>query len=410
MPSRTPAREAYAPSRRCLSLASPRSTSGPQRVNARSNAWRFLITPLFSSDRHRTAPWGIALQYSLPIFFLATSPTAALPQSIQWSVVDTIGSIRDAVTPSVLSALASDGLRIFVAPLEGAESTMAVYEGTAAPLMLGREGDGPGEYRRIISLSLKANRLHVYSAGRETILDDSLRVIGSRRIPFASVMSAVALSDSSSVVQVLIRDRSTAGQVTSRMQLYRIGADSVMALGSPIAFPSNYIRTSGIVRVLGLAPSAETFWTSDKDQFLLQKWESSGRILRTLRLTTPPWFVSATGDPTTSYDFSKEPPPSGIIAIREDTQGRLWVASAVPRSSWSLGRWLLELAVPRSMIRLSSWLMLCPVGASLNNVFHSLFPALRVTTRCTEYRTAPSILSALFSFSSEHLNQQDLQR
>jgi len=245
---------------------------------------------------------------------------------LKWELTATLGALRDPVSPSYRSTIATDGERFIVSPLDGVDHEIAVYRGSTLLRTIGRAGDGPGEYAGIQYVQYDGESFHIFSGGRETILDE-LEPVSTKRLGMGPLSVAVIDRDVS-IIEASQVDRSQ-----RVLRLFRVTADTMVAFGPVVRMPLNYASGVGSVRILGQAPEA-TFWVGQNDRYEFVKWSREGVAVDSLTLPTPDWFDPFMGDPTEMADLFQQRPHSIVKAIREDEDGLLWVASYDSRADW----------------------------------------------------------------------------
>lgn len=188
--------------------------------------------------------------------------------------------------------------------------------------LLGRSGDGPGEYRRAQSMVTLGDSLMIVdnALSRATVLDESLRVARSFRIE-ERPWKLLELADGTFLSSVGIFQRREPFTHLSRdgAAIRRIGA-MPEAEGNPI-------------HLLARAPDG-TVWTARGSERLelIHYDRSLDRIgeLVPERDWFPPTAPFARPSPTTA-------PPPGVTGIWVDAAGRLWVVGFSADPEWVEG-------------------------------------------------------------------------
>jgi hypothetical protein len=135
---------------------------------------------------------------------------------------------------------------------------------------------------------------------------------------------ALVLPHGALVTAALTMDPAHAGQ-----PIHYISKDTVMSFGNVDGTP--YTRTTHSQLVRGLARSAEGFWAIDRDQYRLQLWNTSSRLLRAISVERE-WFKPIAGQPT-SYQEIAAQGPSQVLDVVEDGN-KLWVSISVANPRW----------------------------------------------------------------------------
>jgi hypothetical protein len=196
---------------------------------------------------------------------------------------------------------------------------------------VGREGEGPGEFREIAALRLgAADTVHVFDNGnlRETIYSPMLERLGERRLPHRIVRDQVfLLPDGQRLVNAQIRTPERIGLplhlVDSTGEIVR----SFGALDTRITRKTPYAD----VRVMALAPN-EQVWTAYENKYVLELWSLSGSMRERL-VREASWFHPG----RVNWDPAVDPPPAVICGLRVDAHGLLWVLSMIPDHHWQRG-------------------------------------------------------------------------
>lgn len=186
------------------------------------------------------------------------------------------------------------------------------------PRALGREGGGPGEYRRIQAVGVdSAGRLHVFADGRETVLSESGSVLETRPTPWRSG-EVLFLPGGEYVLAGSVGTRDRAG-----FPLHVVGADGTVR--HSFGKVGRGLEFDGFSALRTLAPSrGGRFWAADVNQYRLVQWDAAGRPRLELR-RAPSWF-----EPWEQWTGPWEGrPPPRLADIHEDAAGRLWTMTWV---------------------------------------------------------------------------------
>jgi hypothetical protein len=308
-----------------LSLADGSSCSGRDRV-----AWR-------SSLRH-----GITLAVAL----LATAPLRA--QAFQQVVrmdstircitcrIDLLLPIRlrgehefGTVPDRAFEVRAADDGAIYVA-YEALPTEIHVHRRDGALVRkIGRSGAGPGEFKTAFDFYITGELLRVGDRRLRRITEiqrhtgSILRTVSGIPLPGPFI----ALEDGRFVLSGPVATRSSAGQplhVYTRNGLW----ERSFGVSDPVLH-------QGVRDLLfrAIEPSgAQTFWAASRNEYRLEHWDVSGRLLRILigeRAWFAPWFS------TKQLEVSREtPPPTVTAGIWLDQRGLLWVLIGRAAASW----------------------------------------------------------------------------
>ena len=196
---------------------------------------------------------------------------------------------------------------------------------------LGRKGQGPGEYMYPGDVVGIGDSVLVLDAGnhRATLLGPGLDLVRTIRMGIPGTRpividwpSLVILNMSAVVVS------STLGPPLQRTS-FDGRAISALSVFGPI--PEDASVKGFADMALRLSPSHDRhLWSAHISQYRLTRWTADGVAVGSVA-RTPEWFrgksPSSRGSPTT-------PPPPSIVAIREDSEGLLWVFVNLPRDGW----------------------------------------------------------------------------
>ncbi len=205
----------------------------------------------------------------------------------------------------------------------------AVYVYDAAGLFLralGREGEGPGEFRAIAALaSGPGESLTVVDAQnlRRTVFGPDLSIAEETPLPVVPMLADMVVVDSGDLVlnggtqttgaaaALVHRVAAKTGEISWSMDPLGVSRDGE-------AWPYAFAKSSGGVWLLGT--SDYSVWKIDS-----KTGDVSGYGQR--RLEDWQWV-----------EREGRRPPSMAIHIREDSQGRLWVATRMPDPAAALDR------------------------------------------------------------------------
>ncbi|MFS8636691.1 MAG: 6-bladed beta-propeller [Gemmatimonadota bacterium] len=254
--------------------------------------------------------------------------------SIDLELVATLGSVDGpgALSGPVASIAVDSKGRYYVADhLQNYQ--ILVYEPNGKFRgIIGRRGEGPGEYRNIASVHIgPGDTLHVFDGGtrRYTVLGPDWSVVRMRPFP-GSVIEAASTSSGEIVVSARIMTPDRIGHPLHRFAGVR---DSVVSFGSenpvtPADMRSLYQQERRI------APSRDgSVWSAYKAQYLIERWGLDG-MKKSGFYRVVDWFPPFPEEHPISPE--NEPYPA-LGEIHEDRAGRLWVAVWVADTNWKAG-------------------------------------------------------------------------
>lgn len=157
---------------------------------------------------------------------------------------------------------------------------------------LGGSGEGPGEFRFVMTLALgRGDTLHAFDAelARETVFSPSLDLVRTRRLP-GRVRQVVLLDDDRAVVQAGIPTSERIG-----LPLHLLGRDRTVVRSFGAEAEDRTVRPD--MPILGLRALAGArggrVWSAFVNEYEIELWDTAGRKqLEVVRRPTwfEPWF------------------------------------------------------------------------------------------------------------------------
>ncbi len=232
------------------------------------------------------------------------------------------------------SAMAVDSSgRYYVAHGDGgfAATRIWVFDKDGAFLRtIGRDGDGPGEYRLISRIDcLAGDTLVVFDTRlrRRTTLAPDDSVIATQPYQVSGFMNSSFLLDGRMVVNEHQRTPAGAGYP---LQVVDREGQIVRPLGSVrpeyrLGEPYKYQRPTSV------GADGATVWTIGRGDYLMELWDTTGNRLAALQREVE-WFEPY----VLGRDITPNgPPPLPAVGLfSADGAGRLWVAVRVPSDNW----------------------------------------------------------------------------
>lgn len=288
-----------------------------------------------TTSRSSEAPSLEAPSLEAPSIKATSSPVVVESQSngqrvVLQPIVD-IGDIEGEgqVYQSSLLRRTSDG-RVFVSgPVSG--GVIKVFSGDGTFLRsFGRTGDGPGEFRRPISIvEYSKDELLVFDNGsrRITRIDTNYEVVSISPAPIVNqVNSYSVLPNGLIAVAAASRDVALFGfplhLITPSGEIRRSfgNTDDQIPVGATLT----------LRRVLSPSDAAGRFWASYINQYHLTEWSSAGEPLRHIERRTD-WFQPWERHEATALE---KRPNSEVLSIDADEAGRIWVLLRVAGERW----------------------------------------------------------------------------
>jgi len=194
---------------------------------------------------------------------------------------------------------------------------------------LGREGDGPGEFRKPLVIGVHSDTAWVVDWGTARIT--ALFLTGDS-VSYAGSWPSMAFT----------RPPYTAERLASGPIL----ANIVLPTAANIGFPLHLVSLDGRIVSFGvqvpefrssetplstraIAPASDGgAWVAHRVKYEFERYDKLGRLVGTWRRDVP-WFRPHQGEQRMNEE---RPPQPGVVAIGEDTEGRVWVVVRVADS------------------------------------------------------------------------------
>ncbi len=190
---------------------------------------------------------------------------------------------------------------------------------------VGRRGRGPLEFRfpRPVYSDASGN-VHIIDPPDEAIVDAAMRLVEIRRLPGAVLAMAPLPDFDRTVVNMWSRTASLIGLplhiVNGSEIIHSFGVSSTKDTPPMTALSSRRVVAVGRTGRVHSAP-----WYD----YLIELWTSSGR--RIIGFEGP---VLNSVEVRPGRNTLENPPPNKILAIQEDSLGRLWVVRSQRRGDW----------------------------------------------------------------------------
>lgn len=200
------------------------------------------------------------------------------------------------------------------------------FEGT-----VGREGDGPGEFRRISEVVEWGDGLGVFDSetGRLSLLSKDFEFTGS--LPLGSLIRLVSVSDTILVANALFAPGAAEGHFVHVLD--RTGRPSVSFGGDqrPLDLRPG---PSAMHRLVAGAGDGASVWVAAPGAFRLQRYDLEGNLLQTVEPSAD-WFPTGQGTdwPHRTRMFRPSPRINEIVP----SGGLVWVLTYVPDENWQDG-------------------------------------------------------------------------
>ena len=281
-----------------------------------------------------------------PVLFLVPYLTASVlqhvvvplePSCVSCSVrLQSLGSLGDrngsgAILSAPYSIAQDQQGRYFVAQVERPELPLVFARNGSFLGRLGRQGDGPGEFRqpRLVLVSSE-DSIIVFDEQlyRFSVFSPSLRHVRSSPFP-SELWSAAFLADKSLVVNAQIRD---AERIGLPLHLFDRNTTYVRSFGAdrPMVVPGELFLN---LRWVAAARDGRIWALRESHRYALELWDQQGRRWLELEFT-PSWFQP--------YEHRWMPTPTRAPApytsgLWQDSTGYVWTLVIVPDDSWEEG-------------------------------------------------------------------------
>lgn len=305
-------------------MATPRSSTHAPR---RTIPWHGRIGTIFT-----LLPVGLA---AAPPVLAQAPPLIEVREDISYEIVlgDSV-VVGDADGPGVVNGagnsaeIGPDG-RIYV--MANMDPFIQVFSpGGRFLQIVGREGDGPGEYRTISGVHFVGDSVYVLDGrqSRLTVLDAQYEVVRTARLAVSPGTTSALWPKGSIAINAGVADPDLLGtpihvvDATTGNRRFALDGGSVRYRGDRFL---NYIRILE-------ASSDGSLWSARLNVYQIDRFGPDGE--RRTRLThSSDHFPGGPGGVTTP----ETGPVPYIADIEEADSGRLWVVQNVPDAEWQDG-------------------------------------------------------------------------
>ena len=306
------------------------------------------------SERKRCGPagWRLPLSILLGAVILCCAEPADVPEgSCSGTCAITVDTVwrSDPANPDLTLTYAAieRGDSLVVVNMMEDEHLAVLGPAGATVRIVGRDGDGPGEYRAISTIDLHPDgRTYVFERRRLTVLDPQLAVISTATWPLL-VEKGVVLTDGTVVV-----DGQLPGQ-DSAFALHHVSSDG--------QFLRSFDASAGVGRFRFIARGHdETIWSAPRGQdgpiYRIDRWDPrTGELLQRI-VDEPAWMQWSPPEQTSSergcergdqaacnrmHDERRatpRPPPPSIVNLWESSDSLLWILSIKADARWREAR------------------------------------------------------------------------
>jgi hypothetical protein len=234
-----------------------------------------------------------------------------------------------AIGPLSTIAMMADGRYAVGSDVSDSEIVVFSPDGRTATV-IGREGDGPGEFRFVRWVRTFGGNLHVFDARarRHTVFSPHLQVFRTSSFMGSPLGGVVVVNDSTVVMNSHIRTRERVGFL-----LHVFDGSGNLTRSFAEEQTGYRFEAPGATYWRAVSSSSRGgVWSARMTSYRIDEWSLDGTLLRSFAGGAP-WFVEHDGR-SGAPDPSKPPPPR-ILDIHEDGQDRLWVMIRVASPEWS---------------------------------------------------------------------------
>ncbi|MEX2284280.1 MAG: 6-bladed beta-propeller [Gemmatimonadota bacterium] len=226
----------------------------------------------------------------------------------------------------------SDG-RLLLNTMAG-KPWIAVFDSTGKHIRtIGRRGGGPGEFLTIGRFRVTGkDTLRIFDIGahRMTVLTSSFALVQTLPVDIMQTGDLEVLADGRIVAAQNISNVTSAG-----LPLHIIGKDGKSERSFGAENPE-YGREDAHLLWRWIAPAGnDRVWAAPVTEYVLELWAFSGQKIRELERNVS-WFK-----PHKQFGFNRDnpnaPPNPGIMDLRMDSTGKLWVIVHVADEKWTSG-------------------------------------------------------------------------
>jgi hypothetical protein len=191
-------------------------------------------------------------------------------------------------------------------------------------------GSGPGEARGVPRVVITADdsiRVFDHVNGRYSVFAPDFSL--ARDTVFLFPNNGIAALDRSTL---LVSSPQRERETWHLFRLIGISVEPVRKLGSPIE-PVSSTEQYLLWRRIAPASDGDIWAARSHAVYQIELWSRTGDLKRRLTRTAS-WFTPGGPQSVREWRPGKTAPPAGIIAVREDDAGHLWVLAAVAKEDW----------------------------------------------------------------------------
>lgn len=201
--------------------------------------------------------------------------------------------------------------------------------------VVGRSGDGPGEFRGINGLRLTLNdTLYVHDRLRHrlTVLDPDLEFVRSMPLRLTLHDKGVVLAGEYLVMNGF---QLTPDRVGLPIHVTNSFGEIVRSFGGSGAVGPE--ESAGLAGIRWLTPaSGDRVWAAHFNEYILELWSLDGDLVSRIERDAE-WFTAPEAEPE-----GPQPPQPQLLDLRQDADGRLWIMGRTADPQWRESRRLVD--------------------------------------------------------------------
>ncbi|HEX7050811.1 MAG TPA: 6-bladed beta-propeller [Longimicrobiales bacterium] len=192
---------------------------------------------------------------------------------------------------------------------------------------IGREGEGPGEFRWIRYIRVDGDVIHAFDWHQLRMTDIDRRTGAViRTVLLPDHWRSLSLADGRTVLGGAVKTRQAIGQ-----PLHMFDAEGTWQRSFGVDEPAFRPRLEPLFNRYLAAAGPSMFWAAPVNEYRIELWHADGRLLRTLVLERE-WFERWTQYPMPSRDT---PPATRLWGLTMGPRGYLWTLFTAAAEDWA---------------------------------------------------------------------------
>lgn len=199
--------------------------------------------------------------------------------------------------------------------------------------LVGRSGDGPGEFLNPYVAAMSDDvAIVLESRPRATVLDFDFRHVRTVALSYRRIWDAPAFGPGSVLVNGLFGSPDQVRRPFNVVDVSGSSAAVTRSFGPDLEDRSSRIGLYRLRHVFD-TPRGNTIWVTEQRRYHVSKWSSEGELLDSL-VRQPEWFPGFPGFSKGSMGGPDTPPSPLVVGVTSDSSGRLWVFSRIAGPRW----------------------------------------------------------------------------